>query len=169
MPLNAKQLKQFYDNLGQRLAKERQKLANIDGIALLINTEAAKQDFVKNAVQKRFDDEAGPDGPWKALKPSTLKQRRKQRFGFGPILQRTGTLKATALRGKTTATTTTLTLQIKDGPAPKYSRGSLSRYAGVLNAARPFLVPLKGKERAALDKFTERAVAAYLTAVLNGD
>lgn len=160
MPLTKQQLKQFYSDLGARLSRERQKLADVDGIALKINEEAAKQPFIRKAVEERFDREGGPNGKWKPLAKSTLKQRKRLGFGFGPILQRTGALKAAAVNGTPVATSTSINISLT---------GKAAKYGYALNAVRPFLVPLKGKERKDLDKFTKKCVDAYVAAVANGN
>ena len=46
-----------------------------------------------DGVNEAFAAEASPAGqPWKPLKPETVRERQRQRYGAGPILERSGDL-----------------------------------------------------------------------------
>jgi phage gpG-like protein len=49
--------------------------------------------FILSDVQRNFDTEGALTGGWKPLSEGTIKQRVREGFGAGPMLQRTGALR----------------------------------------------------------------------------
>ena len=53
---------------------------------------------LSDSVAEAFAQEAAPEGaPWAPLKPATVRDRRRRRYGEGPILERSGTLAGSIL------------------------------------------------------------------------
>lgn len=84
--------------------------------------------------------------PWLPLRGSTMLQRIRQGFPPVPPLTRSGALREAMASGRMNATSDSITVEMRDGPAPVY-RGSagtgarLSTYAGELDVVRPFSSP----------------------------
>ena len=107
------------------------------------NAKIVRERMVERMVRSRFETEGGSTGMrWKALKPSTVSQRRRQGFAPGPVLVRSGTLMKAAVTGREKPTRTGIVKRMRNTQGPAYAGRSapkaLSVYAGALNQERPF-------------------------------
>ena len=141
-------------------------LRNPDQLAHRINITLANEGWLPEIIGRRFDTEGASSGnPWPALKPETIRQRGRQGFGPGPLLTRTGTLRAAVtVQARQVASPGGIRLSMKDGKGPVYVGGGkaigrgklrghstwgspkLSEYAGALDRERPFFGPPVGEE-----------------------
>lgn len=149
-------------------------------ITLRIWATIAQERLLPDVVEKRFENE-GPD--WKPLTDGTVRQRIRQGFGFGPILQRTRQLRDHAVGGTQIVSESGIELQFADGPAPDYTasgkktrptRGKkggklLSDYAESLNAIRPFYGKLTPEELIPIQARYEELLEKTVSALENGE
>ena len=151
-------------------------------IGLLVNQKLASEGHLERIVKRRFDSQGSSGGrSWPGLSPSTIKQRDDLGFPSGPVLERSGVLKTAAIQGTITIGADELSIEMKDGAAPRYlgklgkfkkSRGKkakqLSDYAAGLNAKRPFYGPPTKQEMEPMDKRKNEMIGKGIDALMNG-
>lgn len=148
-------------------------------IGLLVNQKLASEGHLERIVKRRFDSQGSSGGrSWPGLSPSTIKQRDDLGFPSGPVLERSGVLKTAAIQGTITIGADELSIEMKDGAAPRYRKlgkfkitaggGQLSDYAAGLNAKRPFYGPPTKQEMEPLDKRKNELLTKGVDALLSG-
>ena len=151
-------------------------------IGFLINQKLASEGHLERIVKRRFDTKGLSGGrSWPGLSPSTIKQREDLGFPSGPILERSGILKTAAVQGIISVGADELSIEMKDGAAPRYlgklgkfkkPRGKkakqLSDYAAGLNAKRPFYGPPTRQEMEPLNKRKKELLEKGIGALMDG-
>jgi hypothetical protein len=132
--------RRYYSKMIRLLWRAQQLLKNPQALALLINRRLAKIDngaLIRAIVETRFLTAGASGGQnWPALATSTQKQRAAQGFGAaGPILERSQMLRMGAINGKLSWDADTITLEFKDGGAPRYIGNGRARKKKVLRGA----------------------------------
>ena len=168
---------QATERLNRNISQEISSRSRV--IGFLINQKLALEGHLERIVKRRFDTQGSSGGrSWPGLSSSTIAQRAALGFPSGPALLRSGALKDAAVRGVITIGEDELSIEMKDGAAPRYRKlgkfkiaaggGQLSDYAAGLNAQRPFYGPPTKKEMEPLNKRKKELMEKGIRALMDG-